>query len=132
MATPSIPTPTRQPTYPQAPQLPALSSSPSFFQQLLTTSGLASERVPSRSVTPDLSRARAATPSTPTGTGLDIVAMQDEIDRAHEAAYDAARETILQIFPSVDREVADMILEANNGDLGLSIDKLLEMNLGPS
>lgn len=135
MATPGIPTPSRQPSYSQAPpplQLPALSTSPSFFQQLLTTSGLASERVPSRAATPDLSRARAATPSTPTGTGLDIVAMQNEIDRAHEAANEAARETILQIFPSLDGEVADMILEANNGDLGLSIDKLLEMNLSPS
>ncbi|KAG9074729.1 hypothetical protein FS749_013676 [Ceratobasidium sp. UAMH 11750] len=55
--------------------------------------------------------------------------MQAEIDRAHAAASDAARDTLLQIFPMVDREVADMVLEANNGDLGLSIDKLLEMNI---
>ncbi|KAG9074736.1 hypothetical protein FS749_013669 [Ceratobasidium sp. UAMH 11750] len=55
--------------------------------------------------------------------------MQAEIDRAHAAAADAARDTLLQIFPMVDREVADMVLEANNGDLGLSIDKLLEMNI---
>ncbi|KAG8705815.1 hypothetical protein FRC08_001442 [Ceratobasidium sp. 394] len=63
------------------------------------------------------------------GSPLDFSAMQAEIDRAHAAASDAARDTLLQIFPMVDREVADMVLEANNGDLGLSIDKLLEMNI---
>ncbi|KAG9101641.1 hypothetical protein FRC06_002764 [Ceratobasidium sp. 370] len=68
------------------------------------------------------------TPPRP-GSPLDFSAMQAEIDRAHAAAADAARNTLLQIFPAVDREVADMVLEANNGDLGLSIDKLLEMNI---
>lgn len=55
--------------------------------------------------------------------------MQREIDRAHAAASEAARETLLQIFPGVDIEIADMVLEANNGDLGLSIDKMLEMGV---
>lgn len=63
------------------------------------------------------------------GSPMDFSAMQREIDRAHEAAASAARETLLSIFPTVDSEVADMVLEATNGDLGLSIDKLLEMGI---
>ena len=55
--------------------------------------------------------------------------MQQEIDRAHEAASSAARETLLSIFPTVDPEIADMVLEASNGDVGQSIDKLLEMGV---
>ncbi|ELU43446.1 lipase [Rhizoctonia solani AG-1 IA] len=61
-------------------------------------------------------------------TPLDFSAMQAEIDRAHAAAADAARATLHQIFPTMDKEVTDMVLEANNGDLGRSIDKLLEMS----
>ncbi|CAE6458923.1 unnamed protein product [Rhizoctonia solani] len=61
-------------------------------------------------------------------TPLDFSAMQAEIDRAHAAAADAARATLHQIFPTMDREVTDMVLEANSGDLGRSIDKLLEMS----
>lgn len=63
--------------------------------------------------------------STPT---LDLGALQNEIDRAHAAAQSAARETLKQIFPSVEGEVADMVLEANNGDLGQSIEALLEIS----
>ncbi|CAE6456852.1 unnamed protein product [Rhizoctonia solani] len=62
-------------------------------------------------------------------TPLDFSAMQAEIDRAHAAAADAARATLHQIFPTMDKEVTDMVLEANNGDLGRSIDKLLEMSV---
>ncbi|CAE6524318.1 unnamed protein product [Rhizoctonia solani] len=72
-----------------------------------------------------------ATPTHPASratTPLDFSAMQAEIDRAHTAATDAARATLHQIFPMMDKEVADMVLEANNGDLGRSIDKLLEMS----
>ncbi|QRW02927.1 vacuolar protein sorting-associated protein 9a [Ceratobasidium sp. AG-Ba] len=77
--------------------------------------------------TPDSGR----TPPRP-GSPLDFSAMQAEIDRAHAAAADAARHTLQQIFPTMDREVTDMVLEANNGDLGLSIDKLLEMSVAES
>lgn len=62
-------------------------------------------------------------------TPIDFSAIEAEIDRAHAEAADAARNTLQQIFPTVDREVAELVLEANNGDLGLSIDKLLEMSL---
>lgn len=67
----------------------------------------------------------------PTPT-LDLGALQEEIDRAHIAAQDAARATLLQIFPTVDREVAEMVLEANDGDLGRSIEGLLEISGGDS
>jgi Rab5 GDP/GTP exchange factor len=67
----------------------------------------------------------------PTPT-LDFGALQDEIDRAHIAAQDAARATLMQIFPTVDQEVAEMVLEANDGDLGRSIEGLLEISSGDS
>ncbi|KZV68258.1 hypothetical protein PENSPDRAFT_653400 [Peniophora sp. CONT] len=61
---------------------------------------------------------------------LDIAGMQAEIDRAHAQAGDAARGTLRQIFPGVDGEVLGWVLEANEGDLGRSIEALLEMNGG--
>ncbi|KAF8494247.1 hypothetical protein JB92DRAFT_3147156 [Gautieria morchelliformis] len=67
----------------------------------------------------------------PTPT-LDLGALQDEIDRAHLAAQDAVRATLVQIFPTVDRDVAEMVLEANDGDLGRSIEGLLEISGGGS
>lgn len=70
----------------------------------------------------------SAHPGSRAPTPLDFSLMQAEIDRAHAAAADAARNTLHQIFPTMDREVTDMVLEANNGDLGRSIDKLLEMS----
>ncbi|TFK80324.1 hypothetical protein K466DRAFT_667720 [Polyporus arcularius HHB13444] len=72
--------------------------------------------------TPHISR-------TPT-PNLDLAGLQDEIDRAHEKAVVAARETLQQIFPSADVEVVDWVLEANDGDLGKSIEALLEMSSG--
>ncbi|KAI0091528.1 hypothetical protein BDY19DRAFT_983844 [Irpex rosettiformis] len=61
---------------------------------------------------------------------LDIVGMQQEIDRVHENAAAAARETLGQIFPSMDREIVDLVLEANGGDVGKSVEALLEMSGG--
>lgn len=87
--------------------------------------------LPSRTSSPSPGFVYAGTPPhssrMPTPT-LDLGALQDEIDRAHAAAQAAARETLKQIFPSVEIEVADMILEANNGDLGRSIEALLEIS----
>ncbi|KAH9011209.1 hypothetical protein EDB83DRAFT_2580426 [Lactarius deliciosus] len=54
-----------------------------------------------------------------TGTaGLDILGLQAEIDAAHTRAADAACGTLIQIFPTVDQEVIEWVLEANKGDLG--------------
>lgn len=64
---------------------------------------------------------------TPT-PNLDIAGIQDEIDQAHDKAMGAARETLVQIFPGVDNEVIEWVLEANEGDLGKSIEGLLEMS----
>ena len=67
---------------------------------------------------------RAPTPN------LDIAGMQAEIDRVHESATSASRETLKQIFPGMDAEIMDLVLEANDGDLGRSIEALLEMSSG--
>lgn len=56
--------------------------------------------------------------------------MQEEIDRAHERANGAAKETLRQIFPAVDEEVLGLVFEASGADLGRSIEKLLEMGSG--
>lgn len=66
---------------------------------------------------------------TPT-PNLDIAGLQAEIDRAHERAAVASKETLRQIFPDVDDEVMGWVLEANEGDLGKSIEALLEMSSG--
>ncbi|KAG1907935.1 uncharacterized protein F5891DRAFT_1124725 [Suillus fuscotomentosus] len=63
---------------------------------------------------------------TPTPS-LDLTAVEAEIDRAHAQASAAARATLAQIFPGVDPEVRDWVLEANGGDLGKSIEGLLDM-----
>ncbi|KAI6164564.1 hypothetical protein EDD17DRAFT_1561205 [Pisolithus thermaeus] len=64
---------------------------------------------------------------TPTPS-LDLSAVQAEIDRAHAHASAASRATLAQIFPGMDAEVRQWVLEANGGDLGKSIEALLEMS----
>ncbi|KAG9309021.1 hypothetical protein JVU11DRAFT_11236 [Chiua virens] len=66
---------------------------------------------------------------TPTPS-LDLTAVQAEIDRAHAHASAASQSTLAQIFPSMDAEVREWVLEANGGDLGKSIEALLEMSGG--
>ncbi|KAH0583015.1 hypothetical protein H2248_010902 [Termitomyces sp. 'cryptogamus'] len=66
---------------------------------------------------------------TPT-PNLDLAGMSRQIDAAHEQAAAAARETLIQIFPSVDTEVIELVLEAQDGDLGKSIEALLDMSVG--
>ena len=61
---------------------------------------------------------------------FDLRGLQAEIDRAHESAASAAKETLRQIFPSMDEEILVWVLEANEGDLGKSIEALLEMSSG--
>lgn len=64
---------------------------------------------------------------TPT-PNLDLAGMQQEIDRVYDNAAAASRETLRQIFPDMDGEIMDLVLEANSGDLGKSIEALLEMS----
>ena len=66
---------------------------------------------------------------TPT-PGLNLSEIEAQIDAAHENATTASRETLVQIFPGVDLEVVEWVLEANGGDLGKSIEALLEMSSG--
>ncbi|KAJ7759172.1 hypothetical protein B0H16DRAFT_1534669 [Mycena metata] len=66
---------------------------------------------------------------TPT-PNLDLAGMQAQIDSAHDQAALASKETLLQIFPTVEPEVVQWVLEANDGDLGKSIEALLEMSSG--
>ena len=98
------------PRFPNFPGFPGSGGPPSG-----TASGMASPLGPA---------SRAATPS----GSLDIAGMQAEIDRAHARAGSAARGTLRQIFPGVDGEVVEWVLEANGGDLGRSIEALLEMS----
>ncbi|PPQ68408.1 hypothetical protein CVT26_006080 [Gymnopilus dilepis] len=64
---------------------------------------------------------------TPT-PALDLAGVQAQIDSAHEKAAAAAKETLLQIFPGVDVEVVEWVLEANDNDLGKSIEQLLDIS----
>ncbi|KAH7915265.1 hypothetical protein BJ138DRAFT_1142062 [Hygrophoropsis aurantiaca] len=64
---------------------------------------------------------------TPT-PNIDYAGLQAEIDQAHNRATNASRDTLVQIFPGMDSEVIEWVLEANNGDLGKSIEGLLEMS----
>jgi hypothetical protein len=83
--------------------------------------------------TQTLTVAQNSYPTSRTGTptaGLDIQGLQAEIDAAHSRAADAARGTLIQIFPAVDQEVIEWVLEANEGDLGRSIEALLEIGGG--
>ncbi|BGP32017.1 hypothetical protein JCM10296v2_003796 [Rhodotorula toruloides] len=50
-----------------------------------------------------------------------------EIDRQHEEARMAQLETLQSIFPDAEREVLEMVLLSNSGDMGKTIDSLLEM-----
>ncbi|KAH8833213.1 hypothetical protein DL96DRAFT_1585229 [Flagelloscypha sp. PMI_526] len=64
---------------------------------------------------------------TPTPS-LDLEAVQAEINMATEHARAAAYETLKQMFPATEDEVIHWVLEANDNDLGRSIDQLLEMS----
>lgn len=98
------------------PSFPSLSSIPTH---LVPPAGRGAGA--GRGTDAELGISRTATPA------LDISGMQAEIDRAHERAASAALGTLTQIFPAVDREVIEWVLEAEGGDLGRSIEKLLEV-----
>lgn len=66
---------------------------------------------------------------TPT-PALDLAEVQQQIDAAREEEVKENRKQLAQIFPNIDGEVVDWVLEANDGDLGKSIEALLEMSSG--
>ncbi|GAA5861699.1 hypothetical protein JCM3774_002675 [Rhodotorula dairenensis] len=55
-------------------------------------------------------------------------AVLEEIDRQHEEARQAQLETLQSIFPEAEREVIEMVLLSNSGDMGKTIDSMLEMS----
>ncbi|KAJ9124257.1 hypothetical protein QFC22_001056 [Naganishia vaughanmartiniae] len=78
----------------------------------------------------DLSRppSGTATPSNdPTFNFSEITA---EIDRTHATARQAGIETLHQMFPNIEEEVVGVILDSCGGELGLAIDRMLEMAAG--
>jgi hypothetical protein len=116
------------PGFPLAEETPTRHGAPYTHQAL--SMGPSQSLSPSHARVQSLSEGLIGTVSrTPTPI-LDIAGMQAEIDMAHEQAAAAARETLFQIFPGVDKEVVEWVLEANEGDLGKSIEGLLEMSSG--
>ncbi|KAA1470201.1 hypothetical protein DENSPDRAFT_835935 [Dentipellis sp. KUC8613] len=107
------------------PQPPA---SPSAVQQAPWVQGHAPATAYPGAGSP-LATSRAPTPG-PGSVDFDIPGLQAEIDAAHERQAEAAMGTLVQIFPEVEREVVMLVLEAEGGDLGRSIEKLLEMGAG--
>jgi len=61
------------------------------------------------------------------GDTPDIHLIQAEIDRTHHQQSEASKGTLRQIFPGVDEEVLEWVLEGSEGHLERSIDMLLEM-----
>ncbi|KAI0036221.1 hypothetical protein K488DRAFT_8421, partial [Vararia minispora EC-137] len=114
-------TPNHSPAGSYTDETPSRSSRPMAPQPQLPQSA-----VPPSLMVQSNPASRAATP----GVDIDIAGLQEEIDRAHERQVDAARGTLEQIFPAMDREVIEWVLEANEGDLGKSIEALLEMSSG--
>lgn len=93
-----------------------------------TNLGVTGARTPTYLLSSSSPTPRAATPDVPAHIpSMDFSAMQLEIDRAHEAANRAARDTVKSIFPTVEDSVVAIILEATNGDVGQAIDQLLEI-----
>ena len=60
----------------------------------------------------------------------DIQFLQAEIDRAHQKQSEASKGTLRQIFPGVDEEVLEWVLEGSEGQLERSIETLLEITSG--
>jgi len=64
---------------------------------------------------------------TGTGAGISDGDRSRNRNRAEREARQNALETLTQMFPSVDSEVVGWVLEANDGDVGKSVEVLLEM-----
>ncbi|KAL7414941.1 hypothetical protein BDY24DRAFT_414133 [Mrakia frigida] len=58
---------------------------------------------------------------------IDFERLQVELDKRDELARDASLQTLSQIFPNLDADLASLILDTKQGDLPSSIDALLEM-----
>ena len=64
------------------------------------------------------------------GDTPDIQFYQAEIDRTHHQQSEASKDTLRQIFPGVDEEVLEWVLEGSEGHVERSIEMLLDMTSG--
>ena len=64
------------------------------------------------------------------GDAPDIQLLQAEIDRTHQQQSEASKGTLRQIFPGVDEQVLEWVLEGSEGQLERSIEMLLDMTSG--
>ncbi|KAJ7642788.1 hypothetical protein DFH06DRAFT_1283556 [Mycena polygramma] len=93
---------------------------------------------PQAAITPPRMASLAASGALGAGSGvsrtptpnLDLAGIQAQIDSAADHAAQASKETLLQIFPTVEPEIVQWVLDASEGDLGKSIETLLEMSSG--
>ncbi|KAK0188691.1 hypothetical protein F5146DRAFT_983263 [Armillaria mellea] len=125
--------PLQTPYKPRVRRVPSPSFSPGFEETPSRSGPYTNQPLaigPSQSLFASPHRPDSAHISRTPTPNLDLVGMQEEIDTAHQQAAEAARDTLIQIFPAVDREVIEWVLEANTGDLGKSIEALLEMSSG--
>jgi len=61
---------------------------------------------------------------------LDISSLSTSIasiDAATAQRSNANMDTLMQIFPNAEREVVEMVLEACEGDVGVALERLLEV-----
>lgn len=61
------------------------------------------------------------------GRGVEDRGIMEVVGAIDQAHRENARETVKQMFPQVEVEVVDMVLEANGGDLGRTIEAMLEI-----
>jgi len=63
----------------------------------------------------------------PIAHGAEERGIMEEVGAIEQAHRESARTTVKQMFPQVEDEVIDMILEANGGDLGRSIEAMIDI-----
>jgi len=63
----------------------------------------------------------------PAAHGTEERVIMEEVGAIEQAHREGARATVKQMFPQVEDEVIDMVLEANGGDLGRTIEAMLEI-----
>ncbi|GAA5860529.1 hypothetical protein JCM1840_000287 [Sporobolomyces johnsonii] len=79
------------------------------------------------SFSPNLSAPPSPDPALYAPPTISDASVTVEIDRQHEAQRQAALETLESVFPDVEHEVLEMVLLSNGGDVGRTVESLLEM-----
>jgi hypothetical protein len=63
----------------------------------------------------------------PAARGTEDRGILEEVGAIEQAHRETARATVKQMFPQVEDEVIDMVLEANEGDLGRTIEAMIDI-----